>query len=368
MSSKEPQITESIQIPSLTGVRFLAVVLVYFHHFNPTPKDGTFGFLHGIFQEGYIGVTLFFVLSGFIITYRYFLSSALSLPSYFWNRFSKIYPVYFLLTLLTLGWNWHAQTSLSSDDWLTLFLNLSLLKGFFSDFIFTGIPQAWTLTVEECFYISAPLFAFALRKSIKLTGILILFVWGLGLLLINLPNQLIFYGLIPDAFYLFNYTFFGRILEFVFGMGLAFTLGKKTRFRYFTLLGCTNIGLSFILLSYFAEPGGFGDQTYQGILTNNLFLPLFGILPLIWGLIHENTLLRQVFSSKLFIILGESSYVFYLIHMGIFHDYLVKIGFSYFSVFCMLYLLSIMIYFGFEKPVKVWLRRFRIINPQSTKS
>lgn len=368
MSLKEYQNPKSLQIPSLTGIRFLAVVLVYFHHFNPLPKDESLGSLHGIFKEGYIGVTLFFVLSGFIITYRYFLFSTVSLPTYFWNRFSKIYPVYFLLTLLTLGWSWYSQASLSPDHWMTLFMNLSLLKGFFSDFIFTGIPQAWTLTVEECFYLSAPVIAFAWRKSLKLVGMLILIIWTLGLLLVMLPSQLTFYGFIPDEFYLLNYTFFGRILEFVLGMGLAFTLGKKTRFRYFTLMGCTNIGLCLIILSCFAEPDGFGDQTYQGILVNNLFLPLFGVLPLIWGLIHEKTLLKQVFSSKLFRILGESSYVFYLIHMGIFHNFLVKNGFNYFSIFSILYLLSILIYFGFEKPVKVWLRSFQIFSVQSTKN
>jgi peptidoglycan/LPS O-acetylase OafA/YrhL len=95
ISSKEPQFPESLQIPSFTGVRFFAVVLVYFHHFNTIPKDYSLGYLHGIFQEGYIGVTLFFVLSGFIITYRYFLFSTVSLSIYLWNRFSKIYPIYF---------------------------------------------------------------------------------------------------------------------------------------------------------------------------------------------------------------------------------------------------------------------------------
>jgi peptidoglycan/LPS O-acetylase OafA/YrhL len=239
-------------------------------------------------------------------------------------------------------------------------MNLILLKGFFGDFIFTGIPQAWTLTVEECFYLSAPLFAYAWRKSLKLVGTLVLLIWTVGLMLIILPDQIINYGFIPGAYYLFNYTFFGRILEFILGMGLAFSLNKKTKFRYFTVMGCTNIGLCLIILYWLAEPGGFGDQTYQGILVNNLFLPLFGILPLIWGLIHETSILRQLFSSKLLRILGESSYVFYLIHMGIFHNYLAKNGFNYFAILSILYLISILIYFGFEKPVKVWLRSFWI--------
>ncbi len=48
---------------ALTGLRAMAAYMVYAHHFNPIPKNYA---VHGLVNELHIGVTLFFVLSGFL--------------------------------------------------------------------------------------------------------------------------------------------------------------------------------------------------------------------------------------------------------------------------------------------------------------
>ena len=55
-------------IPALTGLRAVAAYAVFLHHYNPAPA-GTFGYR--LFAQGYVGVSIFFVLSGFLIHYRY---------------------------------------------------------------------------------------------------------------------------------------------------------------------------------------------------------------------------------------------------------------------------------------------------------
>ena len=59
-------------LPALTGVRALAAYLVFLHHFNPFQPQGVTQFLHRIVLEFHIGVPIFFVLSGFLITLRYY--------------------------------------------------------------------------------------------------------------------------------------------------------------------------------------------------------------------------------------------------------------------------------------------------------
>ena len=132
-------------IPPLTGIRACAAYLVFFHHFNLP----WFKFLQ---NEMHIGVGMFYVLSGFLITYRYRVNYQIKanwFAKYFKNRFARIYPLYFILLLLTLLI--HKEFSFKE-----LFFNLTLTKGFFDPRKFTGIAQAWSLTVEECFYALAP--------------------------------------------------------------------------------------------------------------------------------------------------------------------------------------------------------------------
>jgi peptidoglycan/LPS O-acetylase OafA/YrhL len=102
----------------------------------------------------HIGVPIFFVLSGFLITLRYSEQASLNrhwLRDYARNRFARIYPIYFLITMVTLVVLPLAAGA--SIDWTTLTMNLTLLRGFFTDFNFSGVPQAWSLTVEERFYL-----------------------------------------------------------------------------------------------------------------------------------------------------------------------------------------------------------------------
>ncbi|RFP63341.1 acyltransferase [Hymenobacter lapidiphilus] len=147
--------------PALTGIRALAAYTVFLTHYNPFAEASWLGLL---LREGNSGVTVFFVLSGFLIATRYGQRVEMRrewIVDYFRNRFARIYPVYFLVTLATfvvlylrpdydLIGRWAGYTT--QDMVLVAGLNFTLTKAFFYPFVFTGIAQGWTLTVEECFY------------------------------------------------------------------------------------------------------------------------------------------------------------------------------------------------------------------------
>src|ERR1700730_18186865 len=94
MNSKRPS------LDALTGVRFFAAFAVFMFHYGASfseqigvPKPLT-TFLH----NGYYGVSMFFVLSGFIMTYTYIgrLSTKIELYDFAVARIARIYPVYLL--------------------------------------------------------------------------------------------------------------------------------------------------------------------------------------------------------------------------------------------------------------------------------
>lgn len=240
---------------------------------------------------------------------------------------------------------------------LALLLNLLLLKGYFADFLFSGIAQAWTLTVEETFYLAAPLLALAWHR-VRWP----LLVWPAAIIAIGIFVQLLLgdfvpFGFMGDVKFMFNFTFFGRCFEFLIGMALAYNLRYQVKFKYITLFGMMSVILALLALTLIGNENMTGDNFPLGIAINNFALPLFGIVPLYYGLVHENTWLRKLLSGRLFSILGESSYVFYLIHIGIFQLAVSSLGLSIYANLAILYLAAICGYYFFEQPVKVFLRR-----------
>ncbi|MDP9229675.1 MAG: acyltransferase, partial [Bacteroidota bacterium] len=144
--------------PVLTGVRTVAAAMVFFHHFNIFSPQIFGNFIYGFVSVFYVGVTIFFVLSGFLICYRYQHLVSLKkkwLKQYFINRFARIYPMYFLITII------YALPFICkcdfSNEFNILILNLTFLRGFFSDYRSTLITTGWSLTVEEMFYFLFPL-------------------------------------------------------------------------------------------------------------------------------------------------------------------------------------------------------------------
>jgi peptidoglycan/LPS O-acetylase OafA/YrhL len=187
--------TDRSYLPALTGLRAVAAYLVFLHHFNPFAKAGPTQVLYRALLEFHIGVPIFFVLSGFLITLRY--STTVQWTWSWWgqylrNRVARIYPLFFLMTCISFAWIYSTEGSFHVRVWL---LNVLFLRGFFSELIYSGLSQGWTLTVEECFYLFAPL-AFWLRTQGKVRLWLLPFaLLALGCALVLLFRPLPLYGL-----------------------------------------------------------------------------------------------------------------------------------------------------------------------------
>ncbi|MCB2410222.1 acyltransferase family protein [Hymenobacter lucidus] len=352
---------------SLTGIRAIAAFMIFFHHYNPGESIFDSNTLYDIFNELHVGVTVFFTLSGFLIANRYLGKTEFTVPyflRYFTNRFARIYPLYFLLTSIIFGKYYLSDPS--SKVVTEYLMNITFLKGFSWFYFGTGIQQAWSLTVEECFYLFAFFFFLALQGS-KIRKILvwlsaIILLPATGYLLIELFAHL---GMpfFEDDKLVLSYSFFGRFIEFFVGIGLALLIRRANfTFRYFTHVGTLlfALGIYFLIRIEYIYGVEFGIKHPLGVAINNIYLP-FTIATVFLGLLQEKTVLSRVLSTNLFSVLGKSSYAFYLIHMGFYHALILPYfdessTLGYFGSFATLVAMSIALFYCFEEPMNKGIR------------
>ncbi len=341
------------RIDPLTGVRAIAAVMVFLYHHRKYWRNDIPSFVLNFLNEFHIGVSVFFVLSGFVIAYVYGdgpMQSRRSYLQYLLIRIFRIFPVY--LMLLTLKY-----VALGFPSGKETFLTYTLLHGFSDSYNLSGIPQAWSLSVELCFYLVAPLIFLLCRKSLLNTiAFLVL------LLFLFLLSGLVWHGLDsnPDSFlyppfFVLNTTFPGRAVEFLAGVllaravnGEAFASVKKMKWKTW-IGGVTMLGLIYIISLWEPDVYHHGTDKPFGLALRNLVLP-FSVALFLWGLITEKTLLQRILGSKLLVLMGNASYVFYLIHIGYINKRLCDIHYFPDHNFVMLWLVAIIIYLLIERP------------------
>jgi peptidoglycan/LPS O-acetylase OafA/YrhL len=364
---------EKSYFPALTGVRALAAYMVFIHHFIPfqwESRDFNLGYFFG---EFHVGVTFFFVLSGFLIHNRYSDYRELNFSTYgkyFISRVSRIMPIFCILSTICFIYNFyfHRQDAgLFLKNFGLWILNISLLKGFFSGLHFSGIPQSWSLTVEFCFYGIAP-FLFTKVKNVllypRVSAILLFF----GFILVFIFSKLPLHGFLGDNRFMLSYSFFGRSFEFFMGCYLSFQFKKwsveKEKNGIYTFLSLFVILFLIYILSIFRRGDIYGVHTFPGLIVNNFFLPI-AIIIFFRGLIFENTFISRAFSSSLGQLLGKSSYAFYLIHVGFIEVGLHKFVSSNAAIlFLLINIISIGIYLYIEEPLNDIVKKklLRILN------
>jgi len=369
----------------LTGIRAIAAYMVFLHHYNFFFSKERFGsFIHSFVGEFHVGVTIFFVLSGFLICYRYYdnfnLKSSKWMVEYIQNRIARIYPVYFLITTMTFliiiihsshlsfpGLNFKVvpyggQGISLHRDIILYILNITFIRGFFDDFHFTGVGQGWSLTVEECFYICAP-FIFYFSKKLKLV-IPLIFIFFTGLLICYLFKDINFYGFFGNLKFELYFTFFGRCFEFFVGIKLALIFknkyeNKTLKSNHKTFIGIIYMAICISIMALIKGDKTYSSETLVGILINNFILPM-GIAILFLGLLTENTYVKRVLKTKIFVLCGKSSYSFYLIHVAIINVAVAKITHNTLIIFLIINVASIIIFKFFEEPCNKYIRKINI--------
>ncbi|QMU29950.1 acyltransferase family protein [Adhaeribacter radiodurans] len=336
--------------PALTGIRAIAAYLVFSGHVDLGKSVLPPELYLTIKMAGHSSLAVFYVLSSFVITTRY--QETLSFAKnqfvpFYLKRLARIYPAYLILTVLVLCW----QKDFNAWHW---FINLTFLKGYFNQEKFSGISQAWSISVEEIFYLLAPLLFICFRKYARQT---LISLYAAGFALVYLAQLAGSKSFMPHPEFMLEYTFFGRCFEFYCGYWLANYYKnnywkKEPAFTRLTLVGLALLFISLIAITF---------STHQAItifnniplivLLNNFLLPP-AIVLFFYGLLTENTFINQILSSWIFQILGRHSYAFALLHAGLFYEFLYfHLSTNKLIIFLFLNVLAAALYNFVEAPI-----------------
>lgn len=304
-------------VKALDGVRALAILLVMLFHF------------YFLLEVGWIGVQLFFVLSGFLITSILLDSKQDSLGPYlkrfYWRRSLRIFPLYYLYLIgITLLYIVAQQPNdfLSKLPYLLLY-NYNHYPVFHSLAIDTTFTHFWSLSVEEQFYLFWPLLLFFLHERqlkvllLSIIGLSPFIRWGAfeWLTAHNYPSadigQIVYRLTIShlDGFA------FGALIP-LFKLQKQPNLGRNLLLGaliMFIGLGVLNLATTTAPISSLGYPNG-GMDNYQYIWSYTIInlVSLGLIITVITP--KETNWLTWIFERPLLVEIGKVSYGMYVYH------------------------------------------------------
>ena len=340
--------------PEIDGLRAIAVLSAIFYHAQIT----ILGFEP--FKGGYIGVDIFFVISGYLITSLMLkeleINKNFSFIGFYERRCRRILPVLFFIILVFLPLAW---LYLIPPAFVDLAKSVLYAVGFGSNFFFhySGLEYAgvvgmykpflhtWSLSVEEQYYIIFPIFLYFTFKyfnkylfqilSLVLVTSFLFAEWGSK-------------NYISATFYFIH----SRMWELLAGSMLAYLEIKKGSRSENKILNELLPILGMLFIAFYIV--SYDDQNVAPSLRT--LIPIIGTSLFIW-FSKKETLLGKVMSLKLLVGIGLISYSLYLWHYPIF-------SFSRITEFtqgdiskkllliCFTIVLSIFTYFIIEKPFR----------------
>lgn len=307
------------QLPALTGLRFVAAFHVLVFHATSWETWDAPSFVRGLAGSGYVAVSLFFVLSGFILTYAH-AGRRLGTRDFYANRFARIYPTYvFALAIVAPLFLVH---TLRVDGLARLLEDVvsvvTLTQAWWPPVSMAWNPPGWSLSAEAFFYVLFPLVAPALvlgRRAMVVTVGVACYAACLGVTLLYLrvaPDGPIELSHHSTAFWLsvVRYNPAVRFPEFVLGIVVArgylavrTTPGYEKSAATVSVVGALAIGAILACTPSLPYP----------VLHNGLLAPLFAVL--IASLAAGRGPLAALLATRPLVALGDASYSLYLMHL-----------------------------------------------------
>tara|TARA_B100001063_G_C16773050_1_gene563024 strand:+ start:295 stop:2370 length:2076 start_codon:yes stop_codon:yes gene_type:complete len=302
----------------IDGLRAIAVLSVLLYHAGFT-----------FFRGGYVGVDIFFVISGYLITSLILKeknNNEFSLLNFYERRIRRILPALFFVTLVTVPFSFLMMPPVLLKEFANSVISIPL---FLSNFLFWSeggyfataaeekpLLHTWSLAVEEQYYLIFPIFVIIFWRFGKLLLItIIIIVTLLSILLaqfggnidlqngMSLKNELKWISVPEYAFYLTP----TRAWEILLGSLTAFYLFNKnikhkTSSEVFSILGIILIIYSILTFS--------ASTPFPSFFS---LIPTIGTVLLIIFSI-QGTITNSILSSKYFVGMGLISYSVYLWH------------------------------------------------------
>ena len=337
----------------IDGLRAIAVLAVILYH----AELNILG--HHFFEGGYLGVDIFFVISGYLITHiilsEVYETGSFNFKNFYERRARRILPMLFVVMLISIPFAWKILLPSAFIEFAeSIFTSIFFSSNFYFYFTTTEygaessllkpLLHTWSLGVEEQFYLIFPILALAVFKYAKKYLLQILFLLLLGSLfyaefMSQRNSELNFF--LPIS----------RVWELAVGSLLAYKAinYKKENINNFWHQLLPLLGLFLIFYSFFL----FQEKTtHPGLIT---VIPVIGTA-LIVGYSSSSEFVGRYLSTKPMVGMGLISYSAYLWHFPIFAFYrnldipeTLKIKFA---LILSTFILSIFTYITIEKPFR----------------
>ena len=315
--------------PEIDGLRALAIISVIIYHFKipliPNKEDY---FTVNMFSGGFLGVDIFFVISGYLITSIIIkeiqITQSFNFYNFFLKRFRRLIPAMLFTIIITL---------LLGIFFLLPSENLEIIKSSFSALFFSanfyfniaeqdywsniGISRPllnlWTLSLEEQYYLALPFFLlFIFKNYTKYIFHFLVFIFIVSIIINFYKDSQIY----KSSFYLLH----TRVWEFIPGSVIAIYRNKlniifKNK-KYINLL--TLISIIFVIFPIFSVNNRFNPFELNlifytlSVVTGTSFLIIF---------LNKNNFFYKFFTFKIVVYIGLISYSLYLLHYPFFSIY-----------------------------------------------
>jgi len=352
------------KLDQLTTLRFVAAIMIVILHSN-VQKLFDLQFIKVPLDQG---VSFFFVLSGFILTYVYPKLESWQVIKQFWRaRIARIWPAYFIsfcLGFWLLDYQWDNKIVLADFLMLQAWLPLS-------SYYFSYNAVAWSVSAEFFFYLVFPIILYKWHKSwlLKLlfSGMVLISLMVVSNFL-NLPDYgsplVGSNGLLISKAGLIYINPLSRIFEFVFGMCVAFTW-SRVRVTWSPFIA-TSYELGVILLcaismNYMNVIAAWSNQSVLGVslrlwVMHSGSMFVFGLL--IFVMAYGRGKISEMLAHRYLVVLGEISFSLYLVHQILLSYYRKNITefiqisnpYAFFCFITVLLLISYLMWVFIEMP------------------
>lgn len=297
----------------IDGLRALAVIPVVLYHFGFDEISG-----------GFLGVDVFFVISGFLISgiiHREVEEGRFSIVGFYERRFRRILPALLVVVLLTIFFSAFLYSYGALKDIGRSLIGVATFTSNITFFLESGyfdtasemkpLIHTWSLAVEEQFYIAYPIFVLLVYRIFPSKFFLLVNIFLIASLLLSQYAS----SKWPSAnFYLIP----TRAWELLAGVSCMFVLKSKAKIlksmkpTVFSFISITVLLLCYILFDSSMRHPGF----YTAI-------PVFSVVLLILFGGVEGNLISKALSIKPVVVVGLISYSLYLVHQPLLSFYLV---------------------------------------------
>lgn len=359
---------------ALTSLRFFAAIYVVFHHtfviksfLTYISPDSVFGKL---FTLGYVSVSFFFLLSGYILGVVYFQrGTQVNRRSFYLARFARVYPLFFLTLILDtpnlyfIKVAQYGQMGGLVRTVIRFFAATFMIQAWYVQWRGIDNPN-WSLSAEAFFYLVFPFVGVVLwraRGASLWMAAAAVYLGGQALILLVAPHL--------DA-ETSPYLPALHLSTFMLGILLARwqTLNAKAALPGRASVGLAPNVVSVICLALFGMAVNWSSILPRYFWFDGILAPVFA--GLIWSFSHSEWWAARLLSGRWLVLLGEASFGLYLIHFPVLHlfQHLGWAQSACFPLFLAISIgLSIVSFLYFEVPVRTWiLKRWSVSHVKET--